>query len=145
MQLTLAGEYALRAMIYVAEKQSDALVKISDISRHNKIPEKFLRKIIPLLGAAGLIKTQRGIGGGLSLAKPANEITPLLVIEAVEGEMALNRCLIDKEFCSNTRWCTVHTLWCEAHVKLRELLSSKSIAELVDENSVKKSELANSR
>ena len=72
------------------------------------------------------------------MGKPALKITPLEIIEAVEGKMALNKCLIDKAFCSNERWCTVHTLWCEGQKKLREILSSKSIAELAQENEERK-------
>ena len=55
--------------------------------------------------------------------------------------MALNKCLIDKAFCSNDRWCTVHTLWCDAQKKLRIILSSKSIAELARENEERKKKL----
>ncbi len=138
MQLTLTGEYAIRAMIHLASGKDDSIFRISEISDVNNIPEKFLRKIIPQLSNAGLIQSQRGIGGGIKLGKPALEITPLEIIEAVEGEMALNKCLIDKAFCSNDRWCTVHTLWCDAQKKLRIILSSKSIAELARENEERK-------
>ncbi len=138
MQLTLAGEYAIRAMIHLASGKDDSIFQIAEISTSNNIPEKFLRKIIPQLSFAGLINSQRGIGGGVKLGKPALKITPLEIIEAVEGKMALNKCLIDKAFCSNERWCTVHTLWCEGQKKLREILSSKSIAELARENEERK-------
>lgn len=138
MQLTLTGEYAIRAMIYIVAVEENVLCKISEISSLNNIPEKFLRKIIPQLANAGLIKSQRGIGGGIKLGKPSNQITPLDVIIAVEGEMALNKCLIDKQFCSNERWCTVHTLWCDAQKNLKLILSSKSIAQLAKENKEKK-------
>jgi Rrf2 family transcriptional regulator, iron-sulfur cluster assembly transcription factor len=141
MQLTLTGEYAIRAMIHLASRKDDSIFRISEISYVNNIPEKFLRKIIPQLSNAGLIRSQRGIGGGIKLGKPALEITPLEIIEAVEGEMALNKCLIDKAFCSNDRWCTVHTLWCDAQKKLRIILSSKSIAELARENEERKKKL----
>ncbi|MCG6912760.1 Rrf2 family transcriptional regulator [bacterium BMS3Abin03] len=141
MQLTLTGEYAIRAMIHLASGKDDSIFRISEISSTNSIPEKFLRKIIPQLSYAGLINSQRGIGGGIKLGKPASAITPLEIIEAVEGEMALNKCLIDKEFCSNERWCTVHTLWCDAQNKLRTILSSKSIAQLAFENEERKKKL----
>ena len=134
MQLTLTGEYAIRAMIHLASGKDESIFRISEISDVNNIPEKFLRKIIPQLSSVGLIQSQRGNGGGIKLGKPALEITPLEIIEAVEGEMALNKCLIDKAFCSNDRWCAVHTLWCDAQKKLRIILSSKSIADLAREN-----------
>jgi Rrf2 family protein len=138
MQLTLTGEYAIRAMIHLAQKNNGNVFNIAEISSTNQIPEKFLRKIIPQLSSAGLIQTQRGIGGGIKLARPADEITPLEIIIAVEGEMALNKCLIDKSFCSNERWCTVHTLWCDAQKQLKEILSSKSIAKLAKESTSRK-------
>lgn len=138
MQLTLTGEYAIRAMIHLAGSADGSSFKISDVSSVNNIPEKFLRKIISQLSSVGLILSQRGIGGGIKLGKPADSITPLEIIEAVEGEMALNKCLIDKAFCSNQRWCTVHTLWCDAQAQLRETLASKSIAQLAKESEQRK-------
>jgi Rrf2 family protein len=138
MQLTLTGEYAIRAMIHIVSAGEDTLCTILEISSLNNIPEKFLRKIIPQLSNAGLIKSQRGSGGGIKLGKPSSQITPLDVITAVEGEMALNKCLIDKKFCSNDRWCTVHTLWCDAQKNLKMVLSSKSIKQLAIESKEKK-------
>ena len=138
MQLTLTGEYAIRAMIHLASGNDGSIYQIAEISSANKIPEKFLRKIIPQLSSSGLINSQRGIGGGIKLGKPAINITPLEIIEAVEGKMALNKCLIDKAFCSDERWCTVHTLWCDAQKKLKVILASKSIAQLASENEERK-------
>ena len=138
MQLTLTGEYAIRAMVHLASGNEDSIFRISEISSSNDIPEKFLRKIVSQLSYVGLIQSQRGIGGGIKLGKPASSITPLHIIEAVEGKMALNKCMIDKAFCSNDRWCTVHTIWCEAQMKLKEILSSKSIEQLHKENEERK-------
>lgn len=134
MQLTLAGEYAIRTMIHLAENEGHAVVTIKEIAEHQNIPEKFLRKIIPLLSNNGLIKTYRGYEGGISFGKDPATITPLEIIQAVEGPLALNKCLIDKTFCSNTRWCSVHTLWCDLLILMREKLSSKSIKELAIES-----------
>lgn len=142
MQITLICEYAIRAIIYMAGVKEDNIFHISDISQKNNIPEKFLRKIIPQLSNAGLIKTQRGIGGGIKLGKKTSEITPLEIIKAVEGDLALNKCLIDKEFCSDQRWCTVHTLWCDAQKQLKETLASKSIAQLAAETAARKKKLS---
>lgn len=134
MQLTLAGEYAIRTMIHLVENEDKEIVTIKEIAEQQNIPEKFLRKIIPQLCSAGLIKSYKGTGGGISFAKSPDKITPYEIIVAVEGPLALNKCLIDKEFCSNTRWCSVHTLWCELLAIMREKLSSKSIKELAIES-----------
>lgn len=134
MQVTMMGEYAIRAMIFLAAKPKGELVQIPEISKEWKIPENFLRKIIPLLSRGGLIYSQRGSGGGIYLLRPATEITALDVIEAVEGKVYLNRCLFNDALCENVGWCSMHTLWDEAQAKLREVLSSRSIAELAAAN-----------
>ena len=134
MQLTLAGEYAIRTMIHSAENETAETTRISEISKVQKIPEMFLRKIIPLLSSAGLIKTKKGKQGGVYLSKNSTEITPLEIIRAVEGPIALNKCLIDKEFCSNMRWCSVHTIWCELLVEMKKKLSRKSIKQIAAES-----------
>ncbi|MGB9663857.1 MAG: RrF2 family transcriptional regulator [Ignavibacteria bacterium] len=134
MQLTLAGEYAIRTMIHLAENEDKELITIKEIAELQNIPEKFLRKIIPQLCNAGLIKSYKGVNGGISFVKSPDKITPYDIIQAVEGPLALNKCLIDKEFCSNTRWCSVHTLWCDTQALMRQKLSSKSIKELALES-----------
>lgn len=138
MQLTLAGEYAIRTMIHLAENEDRDIITIKEIAEQQNIPEKFLRKIIPQLCAAGLIKSYKGNGGGISFQKKPEEITPFEIIQAVEGPLALNKCLIDREFCSNTRWCSVHTLWCELLAMMRQKLSSKSIKELAMESKLRR-------
>lgn len=143
MQLTLAGEYAIKTMLHLAGKSDSELITINEIATIQKIPEKFLRKIIPKLCNAGLVKTIKGKNGGITLARDGSTITPLEIIQAVEGPLALNKCLIDKEFCSNTRWCSVHTIWCDLLVEMRRKLSGKSIKELAEESLKRRINLIN--
>lgn len=124
----------MRAMLHLCGGPEERIYQIAEISGKNEIPENFLRKIIPLLSRAGLLRTQRGNGGGIGLGKPAAEITPLDVIEAVEGPIGLNKCLIHSDFCSNDQWCSVHVLWSEAQKTLKTMLSAKSLAELARES-----------
>ena len=130
MQLTLTGEYAIRAMIYIAAKPFGTNFTIGEIAKEKKIPDKFLRKILPQLCTNGLLDSQRGRGGGIKLKVSADQITPLQIVQAIEGEMALNKCIIDNDFCSDLRWCSMHILWAEAQKNLKTVLSSKTIGEL---------------
>lgn len=134
MQLTMTGEYAMRAMVYICAFPAQTNLQISDIAVKNEIPDNFLRKIIPLLCKCGLLSSTRGAQGGVKLLKEAKDITPLMIIEAVEGEIALNKCMLANEFCTNENWCSVHILWSQTQKKLKEMLSSKSMEELADEN-----------
>ena len=91
MQLTMTGEYAVRAMIHLASLPEGMTVQISSISAEWDIPETFLRKIVGLLSRAHLIISRRGNGGGIQLAKSPADITLVDVIEAVEGKISLNK------------------------------------------------------
>ncbi|MDZ7362571.1 MAG: Rrf2 family transcriptional regulator [candidate division KSB1 bacterium] len=130
LQLTMAGEYTVRAMLHLASQPAGAVVQIYDIARQWDIPENFLRKIVQLLTKSKLVLSHRGVGGGIELAKPAEEITLLEVIEAAEGNLALNKCLISAGLCFRESWCAVHLVWHEVQEKMKEILRSRSMADL---------------
>ena len=130
MQLTMTGEYAIRAMVHLAGLEPGTIAQISDISRKWNIPEKFLRKIVARLCRSGLIKSHRGVHGGVSLSRPADQITLLEVVEQIEGPLALNKCLVDEDFCSRITVCAVHDTWNETQAKLKEMLASRTFADL---------------
>jgi len=138
MQLSRAGEYAIRAMLHLAANNSTNLPNISSIAKTWNIPESFLRKILNTLTRQGLVYSSRGSGGGITLARPAQDITLLDVIEAIEGKIYLNQCLIGPEMCEHDVWCPVHTVWIEAEDTLKKILSSKSLADLVSTPEFKK-------
>ena len=129
-QLTMTGEYAVRAMLHMASLPPRTVVPIAEISSEWEVPETFLRKIVGKLARGGLLKTVRGNGGGVALARPSREITLLDVVQAAEGPLALNSCLTSPGACHRAPWCPVHPVWCEAQEKLREVLSSRTLEDL---------------
>ena len=130
MQLTMTGEYAIRTMVHLATLPPGAIAQIADISKKWTIPEKFLRKIVARLCRAGLVKSHRGVHGGVALSRSSEQITLLEIVEEIEGPTALNRCLAEPGFCSRTEVCAVHDVWSEAQEALREMLSTRTLAEL---------------
>jgi len=130
----MIGEYALRAMLYICSKPFGTSYQISEIAEKNDIPDNFLRKIIPLLKKANLVNSQRGNGGGIALQKKAENITPLEIIDAVEGPILLNKCLIHDKFCSRDDYCSFHIFWADAQKELKEKLASRNLHELAMQN-----------
>jgi Rrf2 family protein len=130
MQLTMTGEYAIRMMVHLSQQPPGVIAQISDISEKWQIPEAFLRKIAARLSRAGLVDSHRGVGGGVSLARSAEKITLLEVIEEMEGPMALNRCVIHPESCSRSETCEVHGIWCEAQGMVRKFLADHTFADV---------------
>ena len=85
MKLTRASSYALHALEYMAARGLDTPVPSHHIARARGIPERFLLKVLKPLVSARVLHSVKGPNGGYRLAKPANEITMLRVIEAVDG------------------------------------------------------------
>ena len=85
MKLTRASSYALHAVAYMAASKSDKPVASHHIAQARSIPERFLLKVLKPLVSARVLLSIKGPNGGYRLAKPANEITMLDVVEAVDG------------------------------------------------------------
>lgn len=114
----------------MAQQPSERLVLVSEISRNQNIPETFLAKIFQRLSKAGLLRSSRGSKGGFSLGKPANEITMREVIEAIEGPIALNRCLRREGECEEEEVCPIHQVWEKAQERFLEILDRTTMKDL---------------
>lgn len=85
MNLTRATWYAIRAVGYLAKQKEGPLIPSRQIADVLELPPKFLTKILLLLVRSGLLATRRGARGGFRLARPADEVTLLLIAEAIQG------------------------------------------------------------
>jgi Rrf2 family protein len=85
MHLSVKGEYALQAMFDLAAQPRGEPVKIADIARRQKIPQKFLELILAGLKQGGFVESRRGAEGGYLLARPADAITVGEVLRFVES------------------------------------------------------------
>jgi Rrf2 family protein len=130
MQITRQADYALRAMLFLADLDNSTRAATSQIAKEKQIPPSFLAKIISQLSIAGIINTSRGARGGVTLARPAEEITLLEVIEAIDGPIALNQCTLSKNGCPFMENCPIHDVWCEAQDELVKRLSSTNFAQM---------------
>jgi Rrf2 family protein len=132
MQITRSGEYGLRGLLFLARQPAEKLILVSEISRNQDIPETFLAKIFQRLSKAGLLRSSRGLKGGFSLGKPANKITMREVIEALEGPIALNRCLLGEGECKEESVCPIHRVWEKAQERLLEILDETTMEDLAE-------------
>jgi Rrf2 family protein len=85
MRLTRASLYALQAVVYMAGKDNEEPIPSHVIADKRNISERFLLKVLKPLVAAQVLVSAKGPHGGYRLAKPANQITLLEVMEAVDG------------------------------------------------------------
>jgi Rrf2 family protein len=128
MQITRQADYAVRAIVYLAELGPDQRAATSQIAQEKQIPPSFLAKIVSQLSVAGLLQTSRGARGGVSLAKSPEQISLLEVVEAIDGPILLNECVADAGSCVFGDSCSMRPIWCDAQQELVSRLSSTSFA-----------------
>ena len=129
MQITRQADYAVRAMVYLAQLEPNQKAATGKIAQEKSIPPSFLAKIVSQLSVAGLLQTSRGARGGVSLAKPAEAISLLDVIEAIDGPILLNDCVGDMSTCVYDDNCPLKPVWCDVQKLLVEHLSKANFAQ----------------
>lgn len=130
-KVTRKADFAIRGMLYLGAHR-DGRASLDEIAEAEAIPKPFLAKILQALSKKNLIRSSKGPSGGFMLLKPLNKITLLDVIEAVEGEISLNRCLVEGNGCSRNSYCAAHIAWMECQAKLISTLKGYTIKSLVN-------------
>src|SRR5437764_9535639 len=124
MNISVKGEYALQAIFDLAANSAAEPVKIAEIARRQKIPQKFLELILASLKQGGFVESRRGAEGGYMLARRAESISVGDVLHFVEGrqeERARLRKLSDSPFSD---------LWKRADFAIDSVLDSTTFAQL---------------
>ncbi len=132
MRLSQKADYAMRMMVDLAGAHGSQRMTIGDIARRQDVPEPFMAKIAMKAAAAGLVDTRRGTGGGVALARPAERITLLEVVEAIDGPIEFMRCTVESGRCSRTAQCTMRPVWEKAKRQFEELLSVTRLSEVTE-------------
>ncbi len=132
IQITRATDYALRMVAYLAASGRDRRVPASEMSATQEIPRVFVSKILQALTQAKILATAPGRNGGAQLLRRPEDISVLDVVEAVEGPVTLNRCLIRQGACSRDQTCPIHPFWAETREKLVGVLGRAKIAQFID-------------
>lgn len=135
MQLTRAADYAIRVMIFLASIPPHKRLLLHDIAHATAAPESFLSKILQSLSRANLILSRRGQAGGFEILPHGREASMREVIEAIDGPLFLNLCLISRRSCTRQTWCPAHPVWERAQQAMLDVLSSAVIADLASQMS----------
>lgn len=130
MELTRKGEYAIRAILYLSRQPRGKLSLVGEIAESAGIPRTFLSKILQQFTRTGLVASFRGMGGGFTLARDPAGITLLEVVEAIEGPVLPNRCLVGEGTCERDRICRVHEVWGRVRDEIVAILAGVTIEEL---------------
>ena len=135
MRLTRAGDYALRVMFILAKLKPGQVSSKSELAKSQEVPSSFLSKILQQLAAKGLILSHRGVRGGFSLSRKPEDISLLEIIEAVEGPLQMNSCVIpEKKNCQRMENCPGANVWRKVQAEMVRLFSGISLHSMVEEH-----------
>ena len=129
MQITRETDYAIRCVLHLARRPRH-VAPAAEIAAASQVPRVFLAKILQRLAKAGLVVSQRGVQGGFALARDPGTITLLDAVEAVQGQVALNRCAATSEHCSLEAACPAHPVWVRLSAQLARDLARHSFRQL---------------
>ncbi len=135
MWLLHASEYAMQTVVYLARKPDGEYILIRKISKDLDIPHHSLSKIIPNLVQAKILTSHKGPKGGVALLKNPSEITMMEISTIIDGDefASEHKCIMGLKKCDDDEDCPLHLTWSEKRKELREMFSSKSLAELLEE------------
>jgi Rrf2 family iron-sulfur cluster assembly transcriptional regulator len=130
LELTKAGDYAVRAMIALARDERSGWLSAADIAARMQIPARFLPQVMATLARARLVDSRAGPGGGYALARPAEDIDILSIIEAVEGDGRRTSCVMRGAPCGLDGFCVAHPAFAGAQDAYLDRLAATSLASL---------------
>jgi len=124
-------EYALRAVVHLAHEAPGSRTT-EQIAKATRVPKAYLSKVLRSLNQAGLVHSQRGVGGGVTLAKSPAELTILEVVNAVEPIRRITTCPLGLAG-HGVRLCPLHRRVDDALAKVEEAFGNSTLAEVLAE------------
>ncbi|NOY80435.1 MAG: Rrf2 family transcriptional regulator [Kiritimatiellaeota bacterium] len=133
MKLSTRVRFGLRIMMQIASECSRKPVFAGRIAATQGISEAYVDQILMPLRAGGLLVSRRGRSGGYLLARPAEQITVLEIVETLEGRLNLVDCTENPASCERSPFCATHRLWCRLSDTIRETLEAVTLADVQEE------------
>lgn len=116
LSITSKSPYAVRALVELHRRDASGPVPITELARRGDIPVQFLEQLFATLRRAGVLRSQRGVKGGYSFARPASQITVLEVVELLDGPLGAD----------------ATGIFAEAAEAARAILAESSIADVAE-------------
>lgn len=134
MVLSQTAQYALRIMSSIAVARGARPLPAKEIAGTIRCPAAYVSKVLRKLVTAGLLKAEKGHGGGFVLARSAHKILFCQVLEAVEGPKAQKQCIFGWRRCNAEEPCILHHRWQTVSTTFEEWARSTSLADIQNES-----------
>ena len=131
MKLSTRGRYGTRMLLDLA-LQPEKPVVLKDIAQREQISLPYLERLIAPLIGGGIIRSARGIRGGVSLARTAEKISLSEVVPLLEGSITPAECVDNPEVCARSKFCVTRDIWGELKQAMEGVLQSTTLKDLVE-------------
>lgn len=133
MRITQEADYAIR-FVYLLAQNRDTIQGSAQLSQKAATPERYTLKILHKLKHQGIVESVKGIRGGYRLCSDPQELSLRDIIEAIDGEIAISKCMSD-EPCTrmgqNKQNCCFHRIFCTVSREVAQRLSGITIADIL--------------
>jgi len=130
VRISEAVSLAMHGMVFLAAQESDVR-NVGQIADRLGVSKAHLHKVFQQLARIGLLKSNRGPGGGYTLGRESDQITLLDIYEAIEGPMAVKKCLFDEPICRGDR-CIYGDLLQNTQKRCQAYMQSMRLSQLTD-------------
>src|SRR5512138_3536880 len=136
LRINRQTDYAVRVLLALAKRGEGVRLSSTDIQQEMLIPKAFMGRIVAQLSKGGLINTFAGRDGGLSLPRPASQITLKDVVELFEGPVLLSQCMEVKgeDDCPFQSNCPVRPKWGRVQVAMMREMAAITFEDLAKES-----------
>jgi Rrf2 family protein len=132
--LSDTGEYALRAVLYIAQHQGPkGLVRSDQVSQALSVPRNYLSKILYTLSKTGILESSRGPQGGFRLAVPPESLLLRRIVEPFDTLEPGRTCILGRPRCSDQNPCPAHSRWKAISEQVAHFFGHTTVAALLEE------------
>ena len=131
--ISSTAEYALRAIVYLAQHSRNGRVAAADVASTLGIPANYLGKILHELARSGVLNSTRGKLGGFSLAEPPDEIPLSRVVALFDDIGNGSKCLLGRPECSDVHPCAAHARWKVVSDQVNRFFHETTVGDLLSD------------
>lgn len=134
MIVSTKGRYALRVMVWFAQRGGEEYIPLKEIAESEGISQKYLESIMTTLSKAGFVDAAHGKGGGYRLNRKPEEYTVGSILKLTEGSLAVVSCTaVGPAACSRTTCCHTKPMWDKLDRMIDTFFEGITIADLLAE------------
>lgn len=132
--LSQTAEYALRAVLHLAEHSADEVVGAAEIANRLDVPERYLARVLNALARSGVMTSSRGPQGGFRLAIHPSELRLATVVAPFDAVADPPQCLLRDQRCGVGEPCIAHDRWHDIAGNVRLFFQQTTVADLIGQN-----------